>query len=271
MRRILFRLGKIFQLASLAFGLGPVAPAMAGAWNPEAGHGEIIVTTLFDSADASFNQSGHFTPTPLYRSLQAIVFVDYGVTDWLAALIRPALQSSSLGAPDNQRYTGLGDSEIGAQARLWRDDSSVVAAQVSMQAPTNGGVTNSWLQGARQPEYDFRLLLGKSLAIGGLWAFIDLEAGYRLCVGPAPNEARFDLSFGLYATPQLMLLVQSFNIVSAASSNADYPQWAQYKAQVSLVYSLNPDWRAQLGGYTTMAGKNAYRENGVLVAVWRQF
>ena len=271
MRRNRFRLGKILYLAGFLVGLGPVAPAMAGAWNPEAGHGEVIVTTLFDSANTSFNQSGHFTPTPLYRSLQAIVFVDYGVTDWLAALIRPAVQSASLGAPDNQRYTGLGDSEIGAQARLWRDDSTVLAAQVSMRAPTNGGATNSWLQGTRQPEYDFRLLLGKNLAIGALSGFVDLQAGYRLCVGPAPNEGRFDLTFGLYATPRLMLLVQSFNIVSAPSSNPNYPQWAQSKAQFSLVYRLNPDWRAQVGAFTTIAGENAYRENGALVALWRQF
>ena len=271
MRRILFRLGAIFQLASLAFGFGPVAPAMAGAWNPEAGHGEILVTTLFESAAASFNQSGRFTPTPLYRSLQAIAFVDYGVTDWLAALIRPAVQSASLGAPDNQRYTGLGDSEIGAQARLWRDDSTVLSAQASMRAPTNGGLADNWLQGTRQPEYDFRLLLGKSAVIGGLTAFIDIETAYHLCVGAAPNQTRFDLTFGLYATPRLMLLVQSFNIVSSPSSNANYPQWAQYKAQLSLVYSLNADWRAQLGAFTTMAGKNAYRENGALVALWRPF
>jgi hypothetical protein len=27
----------------------------------------------------------------------------------------------------------------------------------------------------------------------------------------------------------------------------------------------------QAGGFTTLAGLNAYRENGVLLAVWRQF
>ncbi len=271
MWRILFRLVGILGLAGLLFGPGAVAPAKAGAWNPEAGHGEIIVTTMFDQADLGFDQVGRFTSTPLYRSLQAQVFVDYGVTDWLAALIKPSVLGSSLGPPDNQRFTGLGDSEIGAQARLWRDDSTVLAFQSSVRAPTNGGATNSWLAGTRQPEYDFRLLLGKNVAVGALPGFIDAQAGYRLCAGPAPDEARVDLTVGLYATPRLLMLAQSFNIVSSPSNNANYPQWAQSKAQFSLVYSLNEDWRTQLGAFTTLAGKSAYRENGVLVAFWRRF
>jgi hypothetical protein len=271
MRRKGLRQGGICGLAGLLLGAGLVAPAGAGAWNPDAGHGEIIVTTLFDQANASFDQVGRFTPTPLYRSLQAQVFVDYGVTDWLAALLKPSLQSSTLGPPDNQRFTGLGDSEIGAQARVWRDDSAALAVQASVRAPAMGGATNGWLAGTRQPEYDFRLLLGKNLVVGALPGFIEIQAGYRLCAGPAPNQERFDLTFGLYATPRLLLLAQSFNIVSAASNNPEYPQWAQSKLQFSLVYSLGEDWRAQAGAYTTLAGQNAYRENGVLVALWRRF
>jgi hypothetical protein len=68
-----------------------------------------------------------------------------------------------------------------------------------------------------------------------------------------------------------MLLAQSFNIMSAPSQNPGYPQWAQSKAQFSLVASLNADWRVQVGGYTTVAGQNAYRETGALLAVWRRF
>ncbi|WP_294534809.1 hypothetical protein [uncultured Rhodoblastus sp.] len=271
MRRKGLRPGGIGGLAGLLLGAGLFAPAFGGAWNPEGGHGEIIVTTVFDQANTSFDQAGRFTPTPLYRSLQAQVFVAYGVTDWLAALLKPSLQSSTLGPPDNQRFNGLGDSEIGAQARLWRDDSTALAVQASVRAPASGGATNSWLAGTRQPEYDFRLLLGKNLGVGALPGFVDLQAGVRLCAGPAPNQGRFDLTFGLYATPRLLLLAQSFNILSATSTNPDYPQWAQSKLQLSLVYSLDGDWRAQAGAYTTLAGQNAYRENGVLVALWRRF
>ncbi len=250
---------------------GLVSPVCAAAWTPEEGHGEIIVTTLFDEANVAFDQAGRFTPTSRYRSLQASAYVDYGVTNWLAALVKPSLQSSSLGAPDNQRFTGLGDSEIGAQARLWRDDSTVVSAAVQARLPTSSGAANSWLPGNDRADFDFRLLLGKTVAVGALPAFIELQAATRLRGGPAPDEARADLTIGLYATPRLMLLAQSFNIVSGPSRQPDYPRWSQSKAQLSLVYSLDSDWRAQVGAFATLAGTSAYRENGALVALWRRF
>jgi hypothetical protein len=250
---------------------GLVTAALAGAWTSDPGHGEIIVTTLFDQANVGFNQAGHFTPTPQYRTLQLGAYIEVGVTDGVAALIKPTLQSSTLGAPENQRYTGLGDSEIGVQARLWRDDASVVAMQADVRAPATAGATNSWLAGSKAADFDLRLLLGKNVAVGPFSGFVDLSGGVRLCGGPAPNEAHADLTVGFYATPSLMLLAQSFNIMSAPSQNPGYPQWGQSKAQFSLVASVNADWRVQVGGYTTVAGQNAYRETGALLAVWRRF
>jgi hypothetical protein len=264
--RLVFFVASGFAVA--AFGVGP---ASAGAWTPEQGHGEIIVTTFFEQASVAYNQSGRITPTSLYRSGQATAFVAYGVTDWLAAIIRPGVQSSSLGSPANQNYTGLGDSEIAAQARVWRDDSTVISVLAGVRAPTTGGATNSWLQGPNRPEYDLRLLLGHNLTLAGLSGFLDFSAGYRFVGGTAPNEGHFDASFGLYATPDLLVLAQSFNTISGASGSPSTPQWAQAKAQFSLVYRLSGEWRVQGGGFVTLAGQSAYRENGLLLALWRNF
>jgi len=265
-----FRLAKIMALTA-GFAAGLAASARSGAWIAEQGHGEVIVTTLFDQANVGFNQAGHFTPTPLYRTLQLGAYVEVGVADGLAALIKPALQSSTLGAPENQRYTGLGDSEIGVQARLWRDDSSVLALQANVRVPAPAGATQTWLAGSKAADFDLRLLLGKNVAVGPFPGFVDVSGGLRFCGGAAPDETHADFTFGLYATPTLMLLAQSFNIISAPSQNPGYPQWAQSKAQFSLVASLNADWRVQVGGFTTVAGQNAYRETGALLAVWRRF
>jgi hypothetical protein len=254
--------------AVAAFG---VSPGLAGAWTPEQGHGEVIVTTFFEQASVAYNQAGQITPTSLYRSGQATAYVAYGVTDWLAAIIRPGVQSSSLDAPASQNFTGLGDSEIAAQARVWRDDSTVISALAGVRAPTTGGATNSWLQGPNRPEYDLRLLLGHNLTLAGLSGFVDFSAGYRFVGGTAPNEGHFDASFGLYATPDLLVLAQSFNTITGASVSPNTPQWAQAKAPLSLVYRLSGEWRVQGGGFVTLAGQNAYRENGLLLALWRKF
>jgi protein XagA len=285
MRRQMFRPGVFSGAASRLFrarlvasaaagglvGLLVCAPAKAGAWIAAPGHGEIIVATQFDQANIAFNQAGKFTPTPLYRSLTVGAYVEIGVLDGLAAVLKPSLQSSSLGPPDNQRYTGLGESEIGAKARLWRDDTTTLAILADLRVPATGGATDTWLAGSRTPAFDLRLLLGKNISLGALPGFVDLSAGGRLNGGGAPNEARADLTLGVYLTPRLMLLAQSFNSVSAPSQNPNDPQWAQSKAQISCVYSLNPDWRVQAGAFTTLAGRNAYRENGAVLAVWRAF
>jgi protein XagA len=254
----------------LSLALAP-APAAAGAWTPEAGHGEVIVTTVFDQSNAGFDQAGRFMPTPKYRSWQASVYLDYGLADWLAVTVKPSLQSSTLGAPDNQKFNGLGDSEIGARARIWQSDVSVISLQALARVPGTGGAANSSLSGSRNTDVDLRLLGGKNIWLGALPGFIDVSLGYRARGGPAPNEGRADLSLGVYVRDDLMVLAQSFNVVSAASNSPAYPRWAQAKAQLSLVYAVNGDWRAQVGGFTTLAGVNAYREYGALVALWRRF
>jgi hypothetical protein len=249
------------------------APALAraGAWTPEAGHGEIIVTTVFDQSNQGFDQAGRFTPTPRYRSYQASIYLDYGLADWLAVTVKPSLQSSTLGAPANQKFTGLGDSEIGLRGRVWTSDESVISIQALASLPTTAGATNASFSGSENADFDLRLLGGKNIAFGVLPGFLDLSLGYRARGGKPPNEARADLSLGVYVTPALMLLAQNFAIVSGPSSAAGYPRWAQDKAQLSLVYAFSPDWRAQLGGFAALAGSNAYREYGAVLAFWRRF
>jgi len=255
---------------ALALALAP-APAAAGAWTPEAGHGEVIVTTLFDQSNNGFNQAGQFAPTPRYRSWQASIYLDYGLADWLAATIKPSVQTSTLGAPENQKFTGLGDSEIGVRGRVWKSDDSVISVQAQAKIPGSGGATNASLTGSKNVDFDVRMLGGKNFALGGLRGFVDLSLGYRMRGGSPPNEGRADLSLGVYLRDDLMLLAQSFNVVSGPSDSPSYPRWAQSKAQVSLVFAFNDAWRAQIGGFGTLAGVNAYREYGALIALWRRF
>lgn len=186
--------------AALALALAPTT-AVAGAWTPAVDHGEVIVTTIFDQSNAGYDQIGHFTPTPQYRSLQTSVYIDYGLTDWLAATVKPSLQSSTLGAPANQKFTGLGDSEIGLRGRVWQSDAAVVSLQADVRLPTTAGAANASLQGSKNADFDFRLLAGKNVFVGPLPGFIDLQVGYRLRGGKPPDEARADFSFGLICSP----------------------------------------------------------------------
>ncbi|MCW2318489.1 hypothetical protein M2322_004058 [Rhodoblastus acidophilus] len=245
--------------------------ALAGAWTPPAGQGEIIVTTLFDQANDGFDQAGRFTRTPKYRSYQASLYLDYGLTDWLAATLKPSLQNTTLGAPDNQKFSGFGDSEIGVRGRVWKSDAAVISLQALARLPGSAGPAAPSLNGSKNADFDLRLLGGKNIAVAALPGFIDVSVGFRARGGKAPNEGRADVSLGVYLTPGLMLLAQNFNVVSESSRDPANPRWAQSKGQLSLVYSLSAEWRVQVGGFTTLAGANAYREYGALLGLWRRF
>lgn len=258
-------------LAGALVVLAGAGSALAGAWTPPAGQGEIIVTTLFDQANDGFDQAGRFTRTPKYRSYQTSLYLDYGLTDWLAATIKPSLQSTTLGAPDNQKFNGFGDSEIGVRGRVWKSDAAVISVQALARLPGPQGPAAPSLNGSKNADFDLRLLGGKNIAVAALPGFVDVSLGFRARGGKAPNEARADVSLGVCVTPELMLLAQNFNVISASSRDPSNPRWAQSKGQASLVYSLSAEWRAQIGGFTTLAGTNAYREYGALLGLWRRF
>jgi len=267
MRRVFFCLCAAFLVALCQF----PAAARAGAWTDPAGQGEVIVTTFFEKASQSYDQAGRLVPTPLYVNRQASALIDYGVADWLMLIAKPTWQVANLGSPVNQHYNGLGDSEIGAQARVWAQDSTVFSVQADLRLPNFSGSSFAWLRDADHMDFEGRALLGQGFDLEGLPGFVDAQAAYRLRGGPAPNEWRGDLTLGLYVRPDIMLMLQSFNIVSAASHDPCYPHWAQSKLQASLVYQFSRAWRVQLGGFTTVAGRDAPLENGLLLALWRQF
>ena len=184
--------------------------ARAGAWTPPAGQGEAIVTTFFDMSNQDYNQAGRFVPAPKYRSCQASLYLDYGLSDWLALTLKPSVQNSTLGPPADQKFTGLGDSEIGVRGRVWQSDNSVVSLQALASLPTTAGAVNASFSGSENADFDLRALGGKNISFGALPGFIDLSVGYRARGGKPPNEGRADLSLGVYVTPRLMLLAQNF-------------------------------------------------------------
>ena len=111
---------------------------------------------------------------------------------------------------------------------------------------------------------------GRSFALGAWPAFVEVAPGVRLRTEPFPSEARLDLTFGLRPIPKLMLLLQGF--ASAAPSRGTLVQRTSYaKLQTSLVYDLSHWWSVQLGGFQTIAGRNAIRDAGPLAAIWRRF
>jgi hypothetical protein len=117
---------------------------------------------------------------------------------------------------------------------------------------------------------ELRILAGLNTSLLGFESFADFEAGYRWNDSVTPDEWRADLTLGLHATPRLMILIQNFAAISD-SRTASNPSYYWDKEQLSAVYAFNPSWSGQIGGFMTLAGKNAGREVGPVAALWYRF
>jgi hypothetical protein len=100
---------------------------------------------------------------------------------------------------------------------------------------------------------------------------VDAQAAYRLRFGDPADEIRADVTFGTRPHPRLLLLAQSFNVVSTGTAEGVFEDGRSSKLQASGVWSLGEAWSLQVGGTATVAGQGALRERSVFAAVWHRF
>lgn len=247
------------------------APVFAGAWTQSAGHGQAIATATFTRATRAFDGSGKAVPTPTYDKLEVNALTEYGITDWLTAIILPQTRTVSIGAPTDAHSSGFGYTELGGRARLWADSTSVFSAQVTGRIPGQSDSANPAEIGATDFEVDMRLLAGHSFTIGTWKSFFDAQGAYRIRYGDAPSEIRADFTLGTRPVADWMLLLQSFNTIADGSATGIFDDGREHKLQLSAVWDMTPNWSLQLGGIATVAGEHALRERGPVGAVWYRF
>jgi hypothetical protein len=244
--------------------------ALAAAFLDPAGQGEIIVTTSFtDSADA-FDASGRLVPVASYRKFELAAWTDYGLTDWLTLIVAPSADDIVNSNTPTSAYRGLGLTEAGVRVPIVQAASSILSLQATGLVPGSFDRSDAALAGTNSFQSDARLLYGTGFELCGMASFVDVEAGYRWYeIGP--GEVRADLTFGIRPVPTILLLAQSFTIVSVGPGVAYAPNLRSDKLEASAVYDFNKAWSAQLGAFATVAAVNARREQGLVTAVWYRF
>lgn len=266
-RRLEFAVG-----CSLGFGVGlSSVAAFAGAWTLEQGHGLMAVGATPSTADDAYDGSRRLQPTPRYNKVELQALIEYGVTDWVTAIMSPGLQHIDIASPISARRTGLGYTELGGRVRFLTGENWVLSGQATTRIPGTFDTTNPAAIGYNGFEHDFRLLYGMSFALNGWPAFVDLQVAQRLRSGDPPNELRADVSLGVRPLPQWLVLAQVFNVVSEGNSPPIFPSYDYSKLQLSVVYDVTPRWSVQMGGFTAFSGRNALQENGLTVGAWYKF
>jgi hypothetical protein len=244
--------------------------ARAGAFNQEEGKGQVIVTGMFSTADQGYDVTGKLTAASRFQKTEANALVEYGFTSWLTGIVKPSLIDWRLSGAPSAAYTGLGTTEIGAQAQVYRQGPFAFAVQAMARIPGAPDSANLALQGNTRVEEELRALAGYGFQIGSLSSFVNAEVGYRWRDGP-PSEWHGDFTLGVRPAEKIMLMLQSFNTISAPSTSPIFPRNSLSKLQGSVVYDFTKSISGQIGAFESIAGENALKERGVIAAVWYRF
>lgn len=258
-------------VAGLAFALIGAGEAWAGAFNFPEGQGLAIADFTFSGGSRYFNGLGKLASAPSFKRGDASLYLQYGVTDWLMAIVRPDLAAVSLQGHPGQHYDGLGPSEAGAQAQILVFGPAVLAVQGSFRLPGSTDTHNRALLVDTARAVEGRALLGYAFALGDWPAFLDAQAGYRLRDSGAPDEIHADLTLGVRPDPDLLLMAQAFNTTGLGRGTPWFPRERFTHVGLAAVYDLTETWSAELAGYTTILGRRSLREQAVTTAVWYRF
>ena len=259
----------LLRLSVLLFISLAAQPALGGAFLQRQGMVLAIQELRFSGSLQAFDPSGRVIPVAAYRKFTLETSLEYGALDWLTLLGQ--LESVSIYAqgPPAVFYRGLGMSELGARVQLWRskDEDLVLSAQSLLRLPM-ARQSNPAATGMTAVERDFRFMAGGSFDVGDHPGFWSVEAGVRQRGGLEPDEKRLELAAGFFIFDLLQAIAQGFHVFTARTALA--PASQSHKAQGSLIFNPGRSWSVQAGVFRVLAGVNARRESGALIAFWRR-
>ena len=243
--------------------------ALAGAFVQPEGMLLVIHESSFSGSLKTFDDKGRLVPVSDYRKFTLDTVLEYGVLDRLTLLGRLEAVNVKAEGPPGAYYRGPGMTELGARVELGSalNRDLVFSAQAMLRLP-GARVTNGATAGLTLLEADLRLMAGGSFEVNDQPGFWSAEAGPRKRGGGAPDDWRVEIATGLALFDRLQAIAQSFHVFTKRT-DLD-PASQSHKAQLSLVLNPGRSWSLQAGAFRTLAGVNARRDSGLLIAFWRR-
>lgn len=248
-----------------------LSDSLAGAFNLDPGQAQAIISITTTRAKDYLLNDGSLAPVNFHK-IETSLLLEYGIIPQFTAIIRPSdLMASSI-EPNNSKskFNSLGPTSIGGRMAIAWWGTSALSTEVTVHLPSKAMLLDSWLIGQLRPEPEVRLLYGSSAEVYGHGTYFDIQAAYRERFGVNASEWHLDLTHATHLTPNVTILNQQFLTRSIGGRHGIQLNYEQRKIQTSIVYDVGA-LSFQLGLFKTTSGRNAYDENGSLMAMWLRF
>jgi len=188
--------------------------ANAGAWVAEKGAGYTKVGVSDYSATDFFGDQPDFGE---FEGTSVSFYGEYGLgNNWgvyTSALYQDIEQTNASG--ETISNSGLGDLDIGLKYQ-WQANPFVLSTSFAVKLPNLYDEDDELPLGNGQEDYEFRVLLGKSL---NRYGYLGFELGYRFRTDEPSDEIRYLIEYGVSLSDNLYVRTKLDGIESA--NNAD--------------------------------------------------
>ncbi len=205
----------MFRIAS-ALALVSIIPvrALGGAWTPEQGSAYHKLAANYYYGDSMFGR----TPAGFdeFTNLNLTYYGEYGLLDSLTLYgSLPVARVTRTDFDDEVDNWGVGDVDLGVRYR-WLPEPVVVSTAFLVKLPYFYDEDDRLPLGNGQEDFEFRLLLGRSL---GSLGYFGVEGAYRYRREDPSDEFRYLIEYGIDVTETLYLRTKLDGIQSLANGD----------------------------------------------------
>ena len=239
--------------------------AHAGAWSLPEGEALVISTTDYTVAGDGFGSDEALN----FEKTEQRLYAERGIGGRWTLVGQASFQDVLFSGLDGKsRYIGPGSVRAGARRELTRDGPERWAVQADLGYQRGGEFVTDGELIYEDVTTNLRALYGRGWARG----FLDVQAGYELRFGEAPDTWQGDVSAGWDVTQRVSLLGGAFaRATGGARIGVDeIAESRSLKLKGSVLYHRRRT-SFEFGVISTVAGRNHVRDGGVTVAVWRRF
>lgn len=243
--------------------------ACAGAWTLDHGKVQVLTGIISSRASHRFDAHSDLSGKVVFNKLLTRSWMEYGLTDAVTLYWAPEYVLAEEG-DGKARVTHFRSTSVEAGTRILLL-SRIGMLAVQLSGKSAGAFDMSVSAGGESgSQFELRGLYGRNYKLFGCDAFVDIEAAERWISRPRPDELAIDATLGVWLGKRNLVMLQSFNTISASEAKPPFDYYRLHKLQVSLVQRITRRWSVEGGYFFAVAGQSIVQEQGFVAQIWFQ-